>query len=71
MMVDYLINPVKMGGLVKEVYDDGKMVKIYLHGRLGVIQVHRGILRQDTVLDPGHELERDFSYIQLVRTAYD
>jgi hypothetical protein len=71
MMVDYLINPVKMGGLVKEVYDDGKMVKIYLHGRLGVIKVPRGIIRQDIVLEPGHELEFYFSYIQIVSDPYD
>ena len=44
-MVEYLINPVKMGGVVKEIYDDGKMVKIYLNGRLGVIKVPRWLIR--------------------------
>ena len=70
-MVDYLINPVKMGGLVKEVYDDGNMVKIYLHGRLGVIKVPRSIIRGDIELEPGHELEFYFSYIQIVPDPYD
>ena len=71
MMVDYLINPVKMGGLVKEVYDGGNMVKIYLHGRLGVIKVPRKIIRGDAELEPGHELEFYFSYIQIVPDPYD
>ena len=30
-MLDYVINPVLMGGLVKET--DGETVKIHLHGR--------------------------------------
>ncbi len=70
-MVDYLINPVKMGGLVKDVYDDGNMVKIYLHGRLGVIKVPRNIIRGDAALEPGHELEFYFSYIQIISDPYD
>ena len=70
-MVDYLINPVKMGGLVKDIYDDGNMVKIYLHGRLGVIKVPRRLIRGDTALEPGHELEFYFSYIQIISDPYD
>ena len=34
---EYIINPVLMGGLVKEV--TGDRVKVHLHGRLGVITV--------------------------------
>lgn len=70
-MVDYLINPVKMGGLVKEVYDDGNMVKLYLHGRLGVVKVPRRIIRTEADIEPGHELEFYFSYIQIVPDPYD
>lgn len=40
--MDYIINPVKMGGLVKKVTDG--MVKIHLHGRLGVITVPESII---------------------------
>ena len=36
-MLDYMINPIKMGGLVKEVKDN--QIKVHLHGRLGVITV--------------------------------
>lgn len=70
-MVDYLINPVKMGGLVKEIYDDGNMVKLHLHGRLGVMKVPRRIVRSDSGLEPGSELEFYFSYIQIVPDPYD
>ena len=70
-MVEYLINPVKMGGVVKEIYDDGKMVKIYLNGRLGVIKVPRWIVRGKELLQPGHKLEFFFSYIQIVDNPYD
>lgn len=68
-MVDYLINPVMMGGLVKEISDEG-IVKINLHGRLGVIKVPRNIIVDDIPLEPGHELRFYFSYIQVVENAY-
>lgn len=71
MEVDFLINPVKMGGLVKEVYDDGKMVKLHLHGRLGVIKVPRKLIKDETCLAPGHDLEFFFSYIQTVEDPFD
>lgn len=35
--MDYMINPIKMGGLIKEVQDD--RIKVHLHGRLGVITI--------------------------------
>ena len=70
-MVEYLINPVKMGGVVKEIYDDGKMVKIYLNGRLGVIKVPRWLIRGYESPEPGFKLEFYFSYIQIVDDPYD
>lgn len=70
MTIDYLINPVKMGGIVKDTYPDGR-VKIYLNGRLGVIKVPRKLIRGDEMLRPGHELEFYFSYIQAVDAPLD
>jgi hypothetical protein len=40
--MDYMIHPVMMGGLVKEVADD--QVKVHLHGRLGVITVPKKLI---------------------------
>jgi hypothetical protein len=70
--MDYMINPVMMGGLVKEVVGD--QVKVHLHGRLGVITVpKRLIITKEKVenLEPGHEMEFYFSYLQVVESAYD
>ena len=67
--MDYLLNPVLMGGLVKEVLPEA--VKIHLHGRLGVLTVPRRLIRGDTVLEPGHELIFYFSYLQVVENPYD
>lgn len=67
--MDYIINPVKMGGLVKKVTDG--MVKIHLHGRLGVITVPESIIIGDIPIEPGHDLEFYFSYIQIVEDPYD
>ena len=39
---EYTINPVLMGGLVKEVTSDA--VKVHLHGRLGVITIPKGCI---------------------------
>ena len=60
-----------MGGTVKDIYDDGEKVKIYLNGRLGVIKVPRWIVRGKELLQPGHKLEFFFSYIQIVDNPYD
>lgn len=70
MRIDYLINPVKMGGVVKELYGKN-MVKIYLNGRLGVVKVPRELIRGDEKIVPGHELEFFFSYIQVVEKPLD
>ena len=64
-----MINPVMMGGLVKEV--TGNQVKVHLHGRLGVITVPKRLIRTKEVLEPGHEMEFYFSYIQVVNDQYD
>lgn len=69
MVMDYIINPVKMGGLVKEVSAD--RVKVHLHGRLGVITVPKRLIISDETLDVGHEMEFYFSYIQVVEDPYD
>ena len=69
MKLDYIINPVKMGGLVKEV--TGEYVKLHLHGRLGVIQVPKNLIISDKPVTAGHELEFYFSYIQIVENPYD
>lgn len=56
-----MINPVLMGGLVKEVHGD--IVKIHLHGRLGVITVPRRVIRGAVDPEPGHEMQFWFSYL--------
>lgn len=69
MNMDYMINPVKMGGLVKEVADG--RVKVHLHGRLGVIKIPESLIicREPAVV--GHEMEFYFSYVQVVEDPYD
>lgn len=70
-MIDYTINPVLMGGLVKEA--SGDAVKVHLHGRLGVLTVPRSLIDGTAALEPGHELRFWFSYLQVVPKpwAYD
>ena len=68
-MIDYMINPILMGGLVKEVSAD--QVKVHLHGRLGVITVPKRLVRTEDKLLPGHEMQFYFSYIQVVPEAFD
>ncbi len=67
--MDYMINPIKMGGLVKEVTDD--RIKVHLHGRLGVITIPKRLVITSEPLEPGHETEFYFSYIQVVEKPYD
>ena len=69
MKMDYVINPVKMGGLVKEVSED--RIKVHLHGRLGVIKVPRILIIGEEPIEVGHEMEFYFSYIQVVEEPYD
>ncbi len=70
MSMDYQIQPVRMGGLVKEVKDDG-MVVVHLHGRLGVITVPSRIILADRPLEPGVEMSFYFSYIEITDYPYD
>ncbi|AME10001.1 MULTISPECIES: CBO2463/CBO2479 domain-containing protein [Gemella] len=67
--MDYIINPVMMGGIIKEVKDD--KVKIHLHGRLGVITVPTKLIKTDNILEMGHVLEFYFSYIQVMEDPYE
>ncbi|MGN0374766.1 MAG: CBO2463/CBO2479 domain-containing protein [Butyrivibrio sp.] len=67
--LDYIINPVMMGGLVKKVYDDS--VKVHLHGRLGVITVPKALVLENIQLQPGHEMQFYFSYLQVNDVPYD
>ncbi len=70
MKIDYTINPIMMGGLVKAVEND--IVKVHLHGRLGVIEVPREyILDKDTVIEIGHDMQFYFSYIQINENPFD
>ena len=68
-MIDYVINPVLMGGLVKE--RAGGMVKIHLHGRLGVIVVPERLIVGERDIEPGDEARFYFSYLQVVENPYD
>ncbi|MGN1018785.1 MAG: CBO2463/CBO2479 domain-containing protein [Aristaeellaceae bacterium] len=66
-----MINPVLMGGLVKEAGPE--TVKVHLHGRLGVITVPRSQVLTEETLVPGHELQFYFSYLEVddAPQAYD
>ncbi len=68
-MLDYIINPVLMGGLVKETDDSG--VRIHLHGRLGVLTVPQCLLPDGTQPEPGLELRFYFSYLRINTQPYD
>lgn len=73
---EYTINPVLMGGLVKEVTSDA--VKVHLHGRLGVITIPKGSI---LVGEPqcaglnepvaGTEMQFYFSYLEVNEKPYD
>ncbi len=61
-MIPYVINPVLMGGMVKEV---GEAVKLHLHGRLGVLTVPRSLLLTRQPPEPGTRLRFYFSYLEV------
>ena len=70
MKIDYTINPILMGGLIKEVNES--TVKVHLHGRLGVIEVPTCyILNEDITPEVGHDMQFYFSYIQVNEEPYD
>jgi hypothetical protein len=66
---EYIINPVLMGGLVKEVTND--KAKIHLFGRLGTIFVDKNLIIASSDIQVGDELEFYFSYIQVVQRVLD
>lgn len=67
--MDYVINPVKMGGLIKEVCDNS--IKVHLHGRLGVISIPKNLVMPHESLEIGCDMEFYFSYVQVVEDPYD
>ena len=67
--MDYLINPVLMGGTVKEVADD--TVKVHLHGRLGVLVVPRRLVIEEGDIAAGQEMKFFFSYLKIVAPGFD
>lgn len=69
MQFDYMIQPIIMGGVVKEVTPS--TLKIHLHGRLGVITIPRILIIDDKTVELGQEMKFYFSYIQVVEHPYD
>lgn len=70
MKVDYMINPILMGGLIKEA--GNKLIKVHLHGRLGVIEIPpEYILDKDIRPEIGHDMEFYFSYLQVNDKPYE
>ena len=67
--MDFLINPVLMGGTVKEVMGD--VLKIHLHGRLGVLSVPRRLVIEAGDIAAGQETKFFFSYLRIVAPGFD
>lgn len=67
--LEYTINPILMGGLVKDVIPG--FVKVHLHGRLGVISVPQQLILRSMEVEPGVEMQFYFSYIQVNTNPYD
>jgi hypothetical protein len=67
--LEYMINPVFMGGLVKEI--KGDMVKVHLHGRLGVIVIPKKYILTKEKIVIGTEMQFYFSYLEVNQTPYD
>lgn len=67
--LDYMINPVIMGGLVKKAGEDG--IKVNLHGRLGVITIKKPLVMGNVRPSAGDELKFYFSYLKVNITPYD
>lgn len=62
----YTLNPILMGGRVKEKRDG--MIKIHLYGRLGVISVPAIYFSKGLAIEPGMEVKFYFSYVQILDT---
>jgi hypothetical protein len=67
--LEYTINPVLMGGLVKETSE--KTVKVHLHGRLGVITIPKEYVLENEEIVCGTEMQFYFSYLEVNETPYD
>jgi len=67
--MDYMIMPVRMSGLIKEI--DGDHIKVHLRGRLGVIVVGRSFIDTTIPLEPGVEVSFYFSYVEVVKEPLD
>ena len=67
--LDYIINPILMGGIVKKTKDD--QVKVHLHGRLGVITIPQKYVLSDLKIEPGVEMQFHFSYLKIEDNDYD
>lgn len=67
--MEYTIQPVLMGGLVKEVTSD--YVKIHIHGRLGVITIAPEYITSDEPVRVGHDLKFYFSYLRVTDEIFD
>ncbi len=66
--MDYIINPVMMGGVIKEVHDS--KVKINLNGRLGIIVLPVKYFF-GKVPESADRVEFYFSYLQTNEKPYD
>ena len=58
-----------MGGLIMKVSSD--MVKIHLHGRLGVLTVPLRLICGEEMPVPGQTVRFYFSYLQVTEVPYD
>ncbi len=67
--MDFLINPILMGGTVKEVAGD--TVKVHFHGRLGVLTVPRRLIIEPGIVAAGQQTKFFFSYLRIVPSGYD
>ncbi len=67
--VEYIINPILMGGQVREAAPG--TVKVNLHGRLGVITVPERLVICNGNIEPGAEAQFYFSYVQVHTAPYD
>lgn len=66
-MNEYIIQPVLMGGTIKEFFED--KIKIHLKGRLGVLTLPMSFFKGDTNIKAEDKVSFYFSYIQVVEKA--
>lgn len=66
-MIEYTIEPVLMGGTIKELTENE--VKVHLKGRLGVFTLPKSFLKGSERAKAGDKLRFYFSYIQVVNKS--